>query len=267
MRKLPFLNGIRAFEAAARAGSFAKAAGELQRHAGGDQPDGATAGAAPRRAAVRAQGEPAGAAPPAGPRLSGRPDAALRSAGQPDRAGHRDGRLARADRRRRADLRDALAHSAACGFPEAASRTSRCASRPAARPCPTTRTGPAASGSATATGRGSTAEQLFAADLHAGLLARDGEAAEDAGRSCATSTLLRVAHAPDEWPRWFKAAGLVEDSREGTGVRILRPGAAGGRRRRRRGDRHQALCRRRSRRPGGWSRRSRSRCRRASTGI
>jgi LysR family glycine cleavage system transcriptional activator len=29
MRKLPFLNGIRAFEAAARAGSFAKAAGEL----------------------------------------------------------------------------------------------------------------------------------------------------------------------------------------------------------------------------------------------
>ena len=29
MRKLPFLNGIRAFEAAARAGSFTKAAGEL----------------------------------------------------------------------------------------------------------------------------------------------------------------------------------------------------------------------------------------------
>src|SRR5258706_3895454 len=29
MRKLPFLNGIRAFEAAARAESFAKAAGEL----------------------------------------------------------------------------------------------------------------------------------------------------------------------------------------------------------------------------------------------
>ena len=29
MRKLPFLNGVRAFEATARAGSFAKAAGEL----------------------------------------------------------------------------------------------------------------------------------------------------------------------------------------------------------------------------------------------
>src|SRR5690348_6632648 len=29
MRKLPFLNGIRAFEAAARAGSFTKAASEL----------------------------------------------------------------------------------------------------------------------------------------------------------------------------------------------------------------------------------------------
>ena len=29
MRKLPFLNGIQAFEAAARAGSFAKAADEL----------------------------------------------------------------------------------------------------------------------------------------------------------------------------------------------------------------------------------------------
>jgi DNA-binding transcriptional LysR family regulator len=29
MRRLPFLNGVRAFEAAARAESFAKAAGEL----------------------------------------------------------------------------------------------------------------------------------------------------------------------------------------------------------------------------------------------
>lgn len=29
MRKLPFLNGIRAFEAAARTGSFSKAADEL----------------------------------------------------------------------------------------------------------------------------------------------------------------------------------------------------------------------------------------------
>ena len=42
---------------------------------------------------------------------------------------------------------------------------------------------------------------------HAGLLARDGEAAEAAGRSADRDVAAR-AHAADEWPRWFKAAGL-----------------------------------------------------------
>ena len=123
-------------------------------HAGCDQPDGAASRATSRRAAVRAQGQSAGA-DGGGPRLSGRLDADLRSTRQLDGAGHGDGGLARADGRRRADLRHALAHSAAGRLSRRRSRRSRFASRPAARRCPTTTTGPAASASATATGRSS----------------------------------------------------------------------------------------------------------------
>ncbi len=88
MRRLLFLNGIKAFEAAARSGSFAAAGAELN----------VSAAAVSRmvhlleerlgRGAVRAQGQP-----PrhhgGGPRLPERADADLRRAGEPDRPGHR----------------------------------------------------------------------------------------------------------------------------------------------------------------------------------
>jgi hypothetical protein len=58
MRRLPFLNGVKAFEATARTGSFAKAAEELH-DAGSGEPDGAAPRGSPRRAVVRAQGQSA----------------------------------------------------------------------------------------------------------------------------------------------------------------------------------------------------------------
>ena len=63
MRQLPFLNGIRAFEAAARSGSFAKAADELHVTPAAISRMVHLLEAAARRDAVRAQGEPARATP------------------------------------------------------------------------------------------------------------------------------------------------------------------------------------------------------------
>ncbi len=264
MRKLPFLNGIRAFEAAARAESFAKAARRTARHAGRDQPDGAASRAASRRAAVRAQGQPA-RADSGGPRLSNRPDAGLRSARQSDGANHGDGGLACADCRRRADLRDALAHSAARRFPEGGAG-GRGALRHRRRDVALQRRldlrHPARRRRLAGFYSGAFVRRRF----HAGLLARDGEAAEVAGRFAECNAAARRA-------RGGRMAALVQDRRavkdprEGTGVRILRPGFAGRCRRRRRCDRHQPLCRRRPQGRAGWWRRSRSRCQRASTGI
>ena len=98
---------------------------------------------------------------------------------------------------------------------------------------------------------GFAAERLFAADLTpvcAPAMAKRLKPPED----LRNVTLLRVAHAADEWPRWFEAVGLSKVRAEGTGVRILRAGPAGGRRRRRRRDGHQPLCRRRPQgRPAG----------------
>ena len=100
----------------------------------------------------------------------------------------------------------------------------------------------------------------------AGVLAGDGEAPADAGG-------FAQRHAAARRARRRRMAALVRCGRaaeaagQGAGVRILRPGAAGGRRRRRRRDGHQPLCRRRPRGGTADRRRSRSRCRRASTGI
>ena len=210
MRKLPFLNGIRAFEAAARAGSFAKAADELH----------VTPAAISRMVQLLEQrlGVPlferkANRLAPTrgGPRLPGRPHAALRSAREPDRAGHRDGGLARAHGRRRADLRDALAHSAARRFPEGRARHRGALRHRRRDACPTTTTGPAASGSATATGPGSRRSSCSPPTSRrsaAPALAKRLKTPED----LRSATLLRVAHAADEWPRWFKAAGVAEAS-------------------------------------------------------
>ncbi len=55
---------------------------------------------------------------------------------------------------------------------------------------------------------GYVAERLFAADLTpvcAPAIAKRLSRPED----LRNATLLRVAHAPDDWPRWFKAAGLA----------------------------------------------------------
>ena len=88
MRRLLFLNGIKAFEAAARTGSFAGAGTELN----------VSAAAVSRM--VHLLEERLGVAlferkanrlamTAAGPRLPERADADLRRAGEPDRAGHR----------------------------------------------------------------------------------------------------------------------------------------------------------------------------------
>jgi len=60
MRRLPYLNGIRAFEAAARAGSFASAA-KSSTSRRRREPDGAAARAAGWAEPVRARGQSAGA--------------------------------------------------------------------------------------------------------------------------------------------------------------------------------------------------------------
>ena len=110
MRRLPYLNGIRAFEASARAGSFAGAAKELN----------VTPAAISRMVRlleqrlglepVRARGEPP-RADAGGAKLSGRADADLRRAREPDRPGEDAGEPG-ADRRGRTDLCDPLADPA-----------------------------------------------------------------------------------------------------------------------------------------------------------
>ncbi len=78
--RLPSLNGVKAFEAAARTGSFAAAGAELAVYAGRGQPAGASAGGAARRRAVRAPRQPPGATTAAGG-LSERAHAVARRAG------------------------------------------------------------------------------------------------------------------------------------------------------------------------------------------
>ena len=191
MRKLPFLNGIRAFEAAARAESFAKAAGELH----------VTPAAISRMVQLLEQrlGVPLFerkanrlTLTAAGPRLSDRPDAGLRSARQSDGAGHRDGGLACADCRRRTDLRDALAHPAAGAISETGAGH-RGALRHRRRDVALQRRmdlrHPARRRRLAGLRGGATVRRR----LHAGLLAGDGQAAEDAGRFARRDAAARRA--------------------------------------------------------------------------
>ena len=95
------------------------------------------------------------------------------------------------------------------------------------------------------------AEPLFAADLLPVCAPRLAAPAETSRRPQGP-TLLRVAHSPDDWPLWLKAAGVARRQRARTGVSILRPGAAGRGRRARHRHGHPALYRRRPRRrPAG----------------
>ena len=110
------------------------------------------------------------------------------------------------------------------------------------------------------------AEPLFAADLlpvcAPRLAAPLKRPADLKGPS-----LLRVAHSPDDWPRWLKSAGVARVTRTRAGISILRPGAAGRDRRTGRGDGHPPLYRRRScRRTADRAVRARA-CRRECDGI
>ena len=65
-------------------------------------------------------------------------------------------------------------------------------------------------------------------------------------------TLLRVAHSPDDWPSWLEGRRHRPPHRPWDGIRILRPGAAGRGRRPRHRHGHPPLYRRRPRRrPAG----------------
>ena len=95
------------------------------------------------------------------------------------------------------------------------------------------------------------AEPLFAADLLPVCAPRLASQLKRPG-DLKGPTLLRVAHSPDDWPSWLKAAGRRARQRARTGVSILRPGAAGRGRRPRHRDGHPPLYRRRPRRrPAG----------------
>ena len=173
-------------------------------HAGCDQPDGAASRAASRRAAVRAQGQSA-RADSGGPQLSDGPDASLRSTRQPDGANHGDGGLACVDCRRRADLRDALAHSAARRLPEGGAG-GRGALRHRRRDVALQRRldlrHPARRRRLAGFHSGAVIRRRF----HAGLLARNGEAAEVAGRFEECNIAARC-------PRGGRMAALVQDGR------------------------------------------------------
>ena len=95
------------------------------------------------------------------------------------------------------------------------------------------------------------AEPLFAADLLPVCAPRLASQLKRPG-DLKGPTLLRVAHSPDDWPSWLKAAGRRAGQRARTGVPILRPGAAGRGRRARHRHGHPPLYRRRPRRrPAG----------------
>ena len=65
-------------------------------------------------------------------------------------------------------------------------------------------------------------------------------------------TLLRVAHSPDDWPSWLEAAGTARITARGPEFSSIRPGAAGRGRRPRHRHGHPPLYRRRPRcRPAG----------------
>ena len=91
------------------------------------------------------------------------------------------------------------------------------------------------------------AEPLFAADLTPVCAPRLANGLKRPG-DLKGPTLLRVAHSPDDWPSWLKAAGVARVTRARAGVSVLRPGAAGRGRRARHRDGHPPLYRRRPRR-------------------
>ena len=117
MRRLPYLNGIKAFEAAARSGSFAAAAGELNVSPAAISRmvhllEERLGVALFERKANRLALTPTGHTYQAGLTHD------LRCARQPDQPGDVAGGRARAHDRRGTDIRHPLADSAAGGLPQ-----------------------------------------------------------------------------------------------------------------------------------------------------
>ena len=102
---------------------------------------------------------------------------------------------------------------------------------------------------------GLVSERLFDADLTPVCAPRHAHRLKSP-RQLKAGSLLRVAHAPEDWPLWLRAAGLTGAFCGRSDVRILRPGFAGGVRRRWRIARHPPLHRRRPEGRAGWLRRS-----------
>jgi LysR family glycine cleavage system transcriptional activator len=205
MRKLPFLNGIRAFEAAARTGSFTKAADELH----------VTPAAVSRmvhlleerlgvplfaRKANRLTATPAGRSYQAGlttllDQLAALTDQVIASAGSRVlTVGVGPTFAIRWLIPRLADFQktdpDIEVRFATGGAAAPFNDDWTCGIRLGDGEWP-----------------GLVAERLFAADLVpvcAPAMAKRLAAPDDLKRA----TLLRVTHAPDDWPRWFKGAGI-----------------------------------------------------------
>ncbi len=94
---------------------------------------------------------------------------------------------------------------------------------------------------------GLVAEPLFAGDLTPVCVPRLASGLKRPADLKGPS-LIRVTHSTEDWPIWLKAAGLAPHQRARAGVPVLRPGAPGRRRRARHRHGHPALYRRRPRR-------------------
>ena len=263
MRKLPFLNGIRAFEAAARAESFAKAASELH----------VTPAAVSRMVQLLEQR----LGVPLFERKANR--LGLTAAGRAYQAGL-------------SPIFDQLANLTAQVTAMAGSRVLTVGVGPTfatrwliPRLADFQKEAPDvevrfATGGATVPYNddwtcgirlgagdwpGFASEKLFAADFTpvcTPVLAKRLKTPDD----LRNATLLRVAHAADEWPQWFKAAGVSKFEPKARSSNItarrcrLRPTASASRS-------ASAPMSMTISRQGASLRRSRCRCRRASTGI
>ena len=243
MRKLPFLNGIRAFEAAARTGSFAKAADELHVTPAAisrmvhllEQRLGVTLF---ERKANRLAPTPAGRAYQAGltqffdqlanltAQVTAMAGSRVLTVGVGPTFATRWLIPRLADFQKHAPDIDVRFATGGATLPYNDDWT--CGIRLGDGDWP-----------------GFIAEPLFAADLTpvcSPALAKRLKPPDD----LQGATLLRVAHAAGRMAALVQGGRARQDPRRGSGVRILRPGAAGRGRRRRRRDRRQPLYRRRS---------------------
>ena len=204
MRRMPSFNGLRAFEAAARHGSFMAAGQRTERHPGRGEPHGAAARGAARLSIVRAASQRA-RAHGAGQGAAAEPDRGVRF----DRRGHRasgsDADHAGADAWGRAFFRGALDDPAPCKLPrEHPEIEVRLATGGAINPFRDDWTCGILIGNGDWPGY--EAEPLFSADLFPVCTAAIAQRLDEPS-ALAKESLLQVAHSPEDWPLWLKAAG------------------------------------------------------------